>query len=418
MVTTYSNLNGNNMRFLNLANYRDKTYRYVIMTCILSYVLIGNILTPLLNYHAITLPSNDPHFYNYATLASLVPSLPFMFSILISYLINNLRYRSILWLTFAGVILISLIMLFFPQANFYWLCAYVLICSVLFRGLYFSLDKQLTTILANKIRDFQSDLVIWGGIIGAIDVKLSGYLYQHYQLRGIALCFILGCGLLYYCARQIPPASQLEENTPNQKLRLPLQQVLNQLWQNPQLVSLLALILLIMLANSPYYILITTKIHHDQISLDHYTTLNSIAMFISIFGAFMYKSKLLSRNSANQTLIGLVFIYGLTLLGLAYTSNFSQFVIIYILGNLVSGILSIHILTTVLQQISFSSELSAISPLINGVIASLFYLASLIGQALTNLALNHGLSYQIILIIMVILQLIAICGLLFRKYNS
>ena len=92
------------MRFLNLDNYRNKTYRYVILTCILSYVLIGNILTPLLNYHAIMLPSNNPNFYNYASLANIIPSLPFMLSILISYLINNLRYKSILWLTFAGVI--------------------------------------------------------------------------------------------------------------------------------------------------------------------------------------------------------------------------------------------------------------------------------------------------------------------------
>ncbi len=408
-------LGDDNMSFFNLENYRDKTYRYVIITCILSYVLIGNILTPLLNYHAITMPSNNPDFYNYATLANLVPSLPFMCSILIGYLINNLRYHSVLWLTFTGVVLISLIMLLFPNANFYWLCVYVLTCSILFRGLYFSLDKQLTIILARKIRDFQSDLVILGGIIGAIDVKLSGYLYQHYKVRGIALCFIFGCGLLYYCARKIPPVSQLEQNTSDQKVHLPFQQVVQQLWQHPQLINLIALILLVMLANSPYYTLITTKIHHDQIGLDHYTTLSSLAMFIGIFGAFIYKSKLLRHYSEIHILIGLIFLYGLTLLGIAYVNSFYQFATLYILSNFISGIMSIHILTTILQQISLNAKLSAISPLINGIIASLFYLVSLIGQALTNLGLNNGMSYQTILIIMFALQIIAICGLFRHK---
>ena len=403
------------MRFLNLDNYRNKTYRYVILTCILSYVLIGNILTPLLNYHAIMLPSNNPNFYNYASLANIIPSLPFMLSILISYLINNLRYKSILWLTFASVITLSLIILLFPLANFYWLCAYVLACSILFRGLYFSLDKQLTTILADKVRDFQSDLVIWGGIFGAIDIKLSGYLYQNYQVRGIAAGFMLGCVLLWWCARQIPPVSQLEETAFSKKLHLPLTQVIQRLWQHPQLVSLLFIILLLMLANSPYYILITTKIHHDQISLSHYTTLNSLAMFVGIIGALLYKTKLFSQFSAKNTLIILVFLYGLTLLGLSLSVNFYQFGLMYILGNLLSGVLAIHILTLALQQISLSPNLSAISPLINGILASLFYLASLVGQTGTNLALNHAISYKTILIAMFILQLICIGGLFLRK---
>ncbi|MBP7847545.1 MAG: hypothetical protein KAZ94_05380, partial [Burkholderiales bacterium] len=97
--------------------------------------------------------------------------------------------------------------------------------------------------------------------------------------------------------------------------------------------------------------------------------------------------------------------------------NFYQFGLMYILGNLLSGVLAIHILTLALQQISLSPNLSAISPLINGILASLFYLASLVGQACTNLALNHAISYKTILIAMFILQLICIGGLLLRKTN-
>lgn len=392
------------MKFLNLHNYLDKTYRYVVLTCIFSFAIIGDILTPLLNYIAIELPKANPHFYNYATIANLAPSLPFMLSFLISYVINNLRYRHVLLLCFIGSISLSLIILLLQYNGFILLTFYVVGCSFLFRGLYLALDKQLTTILMDKVRDFQSDMFIWGGLLGALNMQLSAYVYSHYKLRGIVIIFILASIILWWLASQIPPAIKLEQQSSKPKLNPLL--VLKTMWQHKPLVSLAALMLIIIMASGTFNILLTSKMHHDQISITTYASLNSISMILGVLTALSCKSKLMIRISTHKIIAISIVLSSLCLIGMGLSNTLHNFIVFYIILGMAGNIQFINMNTLFFRHISLSEDLSKISPLIIGIWGSLVYVVSLIGQLGINILLNYNINFQTVYIVIGIVSLV------------
>jgi hypothetical protein len=81
-------------------------------------ILIGDILTPILNYSVINLPKNAPLFNYYVMAASVAPSLPFMLSIFISFAVNNFRFKYVIIICFSLSFIIAIIMLSLSINNF------------------------------------------------------------------------------------------------------------------------------------------------------------------------------------------------------------------------------------------------------------------------------------------------------------
>lgn len=401
------------MKFLHLENYRDPTYRYVIITCLLAMVLIGDILSPILNYVAIALPKGSPEFNNYATIASIAPGLPFMFAFLISLVVNNLRYRYVLIGCFSVSILTALILLRVSEQHFMVLTAGIVLISFLFRSLYYSLDRQLTTILIDKIRDYQSDIFILGGVIGAINFKLSALIYAHYQISGIILLFIIGCGLLTYCAAKIPPVAILESKAPQDKIKLA--DFLSLIFHSRELLKFLVIMSLGMLLGGVFNILLMTKIHHDQIGLASYGNLISISMLTGIVSSLACKTHWLNRLLPVR-IIALSFILsGMCILGMSFNQGIVGFGVCYLLFNAFNNITLIQMSSLLFRHISLDTELIKFSPLINGTLGSLFYALSVIGQLSTNLALNHEVSYAQIFMVIALANFVLAVSLLRLK---
>lgn len=387
------------MSIINLHNYRDRNYRYVVLSCILSMILLGDILSPILNYTALNLPKNSPNFNNYATIASIAPGLPFMLSVVISYFINNIGYRILILSVFIITASLTIFMFSLSLINFLSLTVIIVMISFLYRTLYFSLDRQLSTIIVDKIHDFQSDLVIWGGIIGAVGMKLSGYLYNEFHLKGIIWCFLLGNIILFYFMRQIPPVLQVEKINRNDKKILSLKKVTRILCNYPSFLKYILLVLIIMLLGGSLNILLMAKIHHEKNVVSHYVNLIALSMLLGIIGGIASKNRWLKNIPAHKTITISVSLNSILLICLGLTANSVVFDSCYLASTAISTISFININSVIFRHIRKNIDLVQISPFINGLIASLFYLSSLLGQLLTNFALNHSLSYQSVYII-------------------
>lgn len=403
------------MKFLNLHNYRDRNYRYVIASCVLSFVLIGDILNPLLNFIAINLPAKSNNFYDYATLATIIPSLPFLFSFLISYLVNNYPYRKIIHFNYILLLGITMVLFGINVNNITLIAAFIALSGIIFRAIYFSLDKQLTTILAAKTRDFMADITIFGALIGSINIKFAGYIYAHYQTRGILLIFAIGLVLLWWCAAQIPAVQSLESKSALPSLHL--RQLFLTIWKFPSFIRYLIVMASYLALSSPFYLLLTTKVHQEAIGIERYTSLMAAAMFCSIAGAMCCKLKFITQQPAHKVIGLSIFANSLCWISLSYTSTFMGFSLYYILSSTISIITLVHMNTLILQHINSQPELVKISPLVSGAIASLFYLSNLIGPLLCNLLFKVHLNYLQIYIAGGIIQ-IAIAAIVFKLKNQ
>lgn len=405
------------IKFPLLANYRDKTYRSVLISCLLIMILTGDILNPALSYISLHLLLNDSRFINYATWANIAPSLPFMLSILISYSVNNLRYRRLIGVVFILTMIGCLLLLRIPVNQFFILSLLIAAIGFLYRAVYFSLDRQLSVTLVDKIYDFQGDILFWGSILGAANIKLSSYLYSHYQLTGLVIYFMLGsCGLFYFL-RQIPPVRIVEKRLTSPMLLPNPIKVIKTLYEFPGFVMYILIMAAFMLLGGSSNLLLMTKIHQEQIVFDIYTTLLSFSMLISAISAVISKMNIF-RYLSHRNMLVLLLIFNAILTSLmALDRAIIIFALSYILVSAVNGIIFINMNSLLFEHIKQDYKLVNISPLINGFIASLFYAVSLLGQLGTNFALHAGIGYGQIYLICAVTSLI-LSSMLFNLKTS
>ena len=385
------------MSILNLTNYRDKNYCYVVLTCLISMILIGDILTPILNYSVISLPKNYPLLNYYIMAASVAPSLPFMLSIFISFAVNNFRYKVIIITCFSLSSIIAIVILVFSVNNFLLLTGCIIFISFLFRALYFSLDKQLSSLLITKIKDFQSDSFILSSILGAINYKFSAYIYTNYKLPGIIIVFLIGSCILCYCASQIDAVNELEEISNELKPRLTLKIIsaYKIIVNHTSLLRFIIIMLIIMLLGGSFNILLMTKIHSEQIGIPYYSDLISLSMSLGIFSALFCKFNWLNRFHHCSIMGVSILLSGICIIGLGISDNLRLFAIFYLIYSFIDNIILIHMKCYFFWKISLSKDLIAISPFLNGLMATLFYCVSLIGQVIiTQLLAGQQLNYH------------------------
>lgn len=382
------------MKFPELTNYRDKTYRAVLISCLLIMILTGDILNPALSYMALHLPAQDNNFINYATWSNIAPSLPFMLSVVISYSVNNLGYRRLIFVVFVLSLVGCGLLVNIPLSQFFVLSVIIALIGVLYRAVFFSLDRQLSVTLVDKIYDFQSDILLWGSILGAANIKLSSFLYSHYQLTGLVVCFVIGSCGLYYFLRQIPPVVVIEKQFQSHSTLVNPLKVLRTLREFPGFVIYILIMAVFMLIGSSSNLLLMTKIHQEQIAFDTYTTLLSGSMLISAASALFCKMKISRRWSHQAVLVLLLAINALFTIIMAQSLLVSIFAVSYVLLAAVNGIIFINMNSLLFEHLKQDHKLVSISPLINGFIASFFFAVSLLGQLASNVALKAGVDYR------------------------
>ena len=387
------------MKIFQFHNYQDKAYRYLLLSGLLNMVLISNILSPILSYLSFGIKENST-FINHATIANLIPGLPFMFSVIISYIVNNVSYRKLITLVFLLVFTLSGVLIIFGITNFLVLAGIILFIGILYRAVYFSLDRQLCTIVGNRMYQFQSDFALLGSIIGAFDLKLSSYLYTNYHLKGVLICFVIGNILLYYCYRQIPPSVSVEQVIKTQKIR-PLA-LFTKLSKYPALLSYVGLIFISMFLGGTLNLLLMKKIHDYNVPISTYTTIMSISMMVNIVSSLICKTNFITKCNKQLLLAICITVASFFIIGQITFSNMLGFGVCYVATSAVFWIFYITMTSVFFMHLQQSQELILISPLINGVIGSLYYLASFSGQLVMSFFMKHVLNYQLLFVIVVI----------------
>lgn len=401
------------MRFLNLNNYKDKTFRALIIINIFGNALIAVLLAPLLEFVVISLPKESQHFYNYATISTIVGGLPSIVSILISYLVTNMRYKTVLKISLGGIIGLSLFTLITQTHNFLILAAFIVACGVLYQALSLAVDKQIVTLLPDKLIDYSADTYIMGGIIAAGLNKLSGFLFTHYGINGILIVFIVGCFAFRYFAAQATPTTSLsncnrsspqisQENNnlkPRKPLKLPnIQQVMLMIFAHKELFKLLTLMLLVILCVEAKALLLITKFHHERISVNTFATLESCSILLAVCAGLCCKSSTICKitpHNSYKFLALMIALIGICYIGAGVINRFYLFLAVLLFGGFLLNIFVIMVNVRFARLIGTNDKLKSIVPIIFGFMTSMMYLVSVISPIIVNPILKYGAIYGI-----------------------
>lgn len=381
----------------NFSNLKDRSYLLLIISMALCLSLSQTILTPSLDYIALSIKNNNQSFYDYALIATLAATIPQASSIIAGYLINNLPYKRLIVLVCSTITALSIVM-FFYQQHIALYAIFVIICGILLNALICGLDRQLVTLLAHKIRDFQNDLMILCTILAIINYKFSSYIFAIFGLNGIiTYCVLLDC-VIFTCLRSIPIIEQtITSDEPQVKLPN-IMTLFKIILRHKKLITFIGIMYTMIFACSGLTLLLTTKIHHEHLSTTFWSSNMAFMAFGGLFGAIICKTRIMQQlNSILIVCIGEV-IFGLCFIGVSQiTSEHGIIALVWILG-FVNPFILINMNTIVFKYISRHNDLIIISPVVNGLLTSLVYLACLIGPTILNPLLQFGIYYQTLLI--------------------
>jgi hypothetical protein len=177
--------------------------------------------------------------------------------------------------------------------------------------------------------------------------------------------------------------------------------------------------LIIIFLGGSFNILLMTKIHSERIGIDYYSDLISLSIGLGVLSALFCKFKLLNRFH-HCTIMGFsIILSSFSIIGLGVSNNLSLFAMFYLIHSLLNNIILIHMKCYFFWQISLSTELIAISPFLNGMIATLFYCFSLIGQVIiTQLLTGQQFSYHSIYCLIGLLNLILAFSIIYFYSNK
>lgn len=388
-------------------NYTDKVYLSVLLMCAGSFWLIGSLLVPVLSYMVLDSSAHDTRFINYATLINILPSLPFLFSAFIASSINasnftQVRRFAFMLLLVSGVVLFSLNII----NNVIWLSCYILLVSLIFRAIYFALDKQITILLHKKVIQFQSDLLILSTIGGAVFTKLGSYIYHNYGVEYcIGLFLVLSLSLVFFS--KLIPTVVVAKAQPNLNL-INIKIILKSL----PLVKLIITLSMITIIQSPFYLLFFIKLHQLNIPSTSYANILAYSSLFSISAGVLCKFRQIEKIKIAKVIAVCLFLEcGLFLVLAKYVENSILMIIVYFIFVFLSGIINIQNFAWIIRTIKADNNLIHFTSFINGVIASVFYLCYLFMELLVNMLLNSGMLISSILSGLIIVTSVFLCYL-------
>ncbi len=389
-------------QIFNFTNYKDRNYTLLLVSVVLCLGLSQTVLIPSLDYVALSIKNNNHTFYNYATIAALAASLPPASSLFAGYLVNNIAYKTLISLI-CGIITFLCLVAFFYHQNFIMYAIFVLCCGILFNALYCGLDRQIVTLLADKIREFQSDFFITSGVSAIVNYKISNYLFLHLGLYGIMGYSLLLTVIIYNCLNAIYIDPTITQNQAP-KANLPnIRVLLKILLKHRKLITFLGIMLTIMFISSGLILLLTTKIHHENLPTTLWSSNMAFMAFGSLLGAITCKARFFKNLNGIATICVAEALYGMCLFAIPMVHSANGLIAIIWLSGFLTPFVLINMNTIFFKYISRDTELIGISPVVNGFIMSAFYILCLIGPMILNQLLQFGIDYKILLILAIIL---------------
>lgn len=389
----------------NLANYKDRNFILLLVAMTLCFSSFQTILTPSIDYIALSIKNNNHMFYSYATIASLVSTIPQASALISGYLVNNFIYKKAINLIFCLIVILGVVAFFYHQSfNIY--VIFVIMSGILSVALYCNVDRQIVILLADKIRDFQNDSFILASILSMINYKFSNLLFSNYGLSGIILYNLLLNTIAYICLHNIPAVDKIIADPKHQSSLPNLKFLVKVFLKHPPLLAFWGIMLTIMFASSGFILLLTTKIHHEGISNSVWASNMALMSFGILLGSLVCKTNFMRNiNSIKVICFGEV-VYGLCLIMISSIHSIRPlFLVIWFCGFMNPFIL-INMNTLFFKYIAKNEELIVISPIVNGALTSAFYIVCLIGPILTNYFLQINLSYTLLLVLSGIAEII------------
>lgn len=146
------------------ANFKDKNYRNILLFVVTSGIVVQSLLLPSLDYVALNIKHSNRLFYSYAAIATIAASLPQALSFINSYLVNNMSFKYILVFGGATILVSGLFMLGLYQ-HFILYVVWVILCGIVVNAIYLNLSRQICTVLANKIKEYNTDVFLFSSIV-------------------------------------------------------------------------------------------------------------------------------------------------------------------------------------------------------------------------------------------------------------
>lgn len=390
---------------LNFPNYKNRNFILLLIAMTLCFGSFQTVLTPSIDYIALTIKNNNHMFYSYATIASLVATIPQASALFTWYLINNLCYKKAINIIFCLIIILGTVAFFYHQ-NFFIYIIFVIISGILSVALYCNVDRQIVILLSDKIRDFQNDSFIIASVIAMINFKLSNLLFVHYGLSGIIIYNFLLNAVAYLCLYQIPAIDKIildpkhNSNLPNLRLLVKI------FLKHSKLLKFWGIMLSIMFTSSGFMLLLTTKIHHEGISSVIWASNMALMSFGVLLGSLMCKTNFMKHFNSIKVICFSEMVYGLCLITITFIHSISiLFFIIWFCG-FINPFILINMNTLFFKYIANNDELIAISPVVNGALMSAFYIVCLIGPIITNYLLQINFSYSLLFMISGIVEVL------------
>ncbi len=383
-------------KIFNISNFKQRDYILLVSAVVLCLTSFQAVLIPSIDYIALSIKNNNHTFYNYAMIATLAGTIPQASSIISGYLVNNLSYKLVVTLI-CSVIMAFSIVAFLNYKIFILYTIFVISSGVLYNALICSIDKQIVTLLADKIREFQNDIFILCSLMAIINYKLSNLLFAHFGLHGIILYGLLFDTLIFVILLKIK-AVDYSSSSASHKQNLPnIRNLIKIFSKHTNLLLFWAIMLAIMCTSSGLTLLLTTKIHHEHLPTALWSSNMSLMALGSVLGALTCKTRLFQQmNDLPVMCIGIA-CFSLCLISIALSNSPTMLLAILWLCGFINPFILINMNTRFFKYISGDSELIAISPVINGALTSAFYVVCLIGPLMINLLLQIGINYKVLL---------------------
>ncbi|MCE3268308.1 MAG: hypothetical protein K0R49_560 [Burkholderiales bacterium] len=394
------------MRYIfDFTNYKDQNYTLILVSVALFFSSFTTVLIPSLDYMALSIKNNNHTFYNYATIATLAASLPPACSLLNGYLVNNIAYKTLTNMT-CGMVMFLYIIIFFYHQNFLVYTVLVILCGILLNALFLGLDRQIVTLLANKIKEFQNDAFILNGLLAIINYKISNYLFLHFELHGIIVYCLFLNAILFICLNAISTAPKVSSNYIS-KHKLPnIKVLLKILLEHEKLIIFLVIMLSIMFISSGLTLLLTTKIHHENLPTSLWSSNMAFMAFGGLLGAIICKVRVFQNINSILIICIAEVLFGICLISISIVHLANLLIAILWFCGFLNPFILINMNTVFLKYVSNYSELISISPVVNGLTSSAFYIVCLIGPIILNQLLQVSIDYKLLLVICGILEIL------------
>src|SRR3990167_11009300 len=107
-------------KFFEIDNYKDRNFVLLLLAMVLCFTSFQTVLTPSIDFIALNIKHDNYQFYNYATIAALVATLPQISALFAGYLVNNIPYKKAINIILGLIIIAGIIALtYYHNLNLY-----------------------------------------------------------------------------------------------------------------------------------------------------------------------------------------------------------------------------------------------------------------------------------------------------------